>query len=236
MVEVASIRLQSRKSSAQRSSSRRGTSPTSSTLATSVPKSLRELAHVQARVLHAGVVDVDEIHRHLRSILVGQQEAERAHAAYAAVALAHLARDPAGDDDVARDEDAVARDERTPRADGRRPEARVRFVGSEVGRSRPEAVRAHVREIASVRDRRRRRGTTGTPNSSAHQRANAAGFLGRLRPFGVRAAERDERHDVERAETRVFAGVADDRKAFRDRRGEPPRAVDGVARTGPGHA
>ena len=49
-----------------RSSSRRGINPTSSTAATSVPDPFRELAHVQARVLDAGPVDVGEVHRHLR--------------------------------------------------------------------------------------------------------------------------------------------------------------------------
>ena len=65
--------------------------------ATSVPLPLRELAHVQARVLDTGAVEVDEVHRHLRPALRLEHEAERAHAGEPAVAFADLARDAAGD-------------------------------------------------------------------------------------------------------------------------------------------
>ena len=55
--------------------------------------------------------------------------------------------------------------------------------------------------------------------------AEGARFLGRLLAFGVRAAERDERHDVERAEPRVLALVADDREVLGDRGGQRPGGV-----------
>ena len=78
-------------------------------------------------------------------------------------------------------------------------------AGPKSGARDRNAWRRSVREIARRRGRRRRRGTPARRASSAHHCAERARRVRRLGPFDLGPAERDERHDVERAETRVHA-------------------------------
>ena len=91
----------------------------------------------------------------------------------------------------------------TATSTGRAPTATAPSVGcgsrrTEVGRARRERVAAELGKRAMARDRRRRRGTPGTRSASATQVGECVRGVDRFAGSG--AVERDERHDVERAE------------------------------------
>ena len=101
-----------------------GTSPTSSTRRDVGVLAAREVPHLEARGLDAGALEVDEVHRHLRSPVRLEHEKPSARTpGQPAVALADLTRDAARDRDVAGREHTVDRDERLARADRGRAEA-----------------------------------------------------------------------------------------------------------------
>ncbi len=160
MVTSASRPLHARKSSEHRSSSARGTRPTSSTRATSVPSAARELAHVQAGFLDAGLRQVGEVHRHLRPLFGLEDEPEGAHAWQPVVAGPHLgARFGARPRRrrVASTQLTATSGARAP--DRGRAQHRVRLVRTEVGCPPLERVRTRVGQVACLARRRRRRRT-----------------------------------------------------------------------------
>ena len=92
--------------------------------------------------------------------------------------------------------------------------------GPKSGLRAPERVAANVREIAAV-------GVGVVVEEHRHARASRptiprtrAACVARLALLGLGAAERDERHDIERAEIRVHAVVVGDRDVVGDRVGE----------------
>ena len=148
-----------RNSSEQRSSSRRGISPTTSTAATSVRSrraSSRTVRHASSRPVRSRSTRfIDTCGRPADASI----EPERAHAGQPAVGLADLACDAARDGDVGGDEEHVDREQRLaarPRrsrpASGAAPpgRSRVRVNGMRGAASREDRAR---------RGRRRRRRT-----------------------------------------------------------------------------
>ena len=181
-----------------------------------------ELADVEARVLDSRAVEIDQVHRHLRSPLRLEHEAERAHAGEPAVAFTNLACDATRDRDVAGDEQQVDGNQRLAGAHRGRTERRVRRVGTEVGLAVLERVAPDVRKIATagigVVVEEHRNVVRLRPPCSELARGVSC-----LRPFHPGATQSHERNDVERTETRVDALVIRDRDVGRDRGPEVAR-------------
>ncbi len=110
----------------------------------------------------------------------------------------------------------------------------MRLVGPQVGCTRLERVVADVGQRPPVRvgvvveeHRHPVRVRPPAPERTGRQ----AGDL----PLGNRAAQPDERDDVERADAGVYANVSDDVDVLRDRVGQPAGRAFGVTRPGTGH-
>ena len=109
----------------------------------------------------------------------------------------------------------------------------MRFGGTDVGPASTECVATKVRKITTV--------CVGVVVEEHRNRVRLrppfperARVLAGLRLLGVRAAERDERHDIERAEIRMHAVVARDRDVLGDGVGQIAGGGARVVRSGAG--